>query len=57
MTQGLSKAARVFFRGNAAVHIVENFPLHGPVNGLQVFLNPWVVFNRPDQGFYAIGWM
>jgi hypothetical protein len=57
MTQGFSEAARVFLRGDAAVHVVENFPLHGPINGLQVFLNPWVVFNCPSQGFYEAGWM
>lgn len=53
MTQGLPEAARVFVRGNPGVHVVENFPLHCPVNGLQVFFNPWVVFNRPSQGFCA----
>jgi hypothetical protein len=30
----LPEAARVFVRGNAAVHVVENFPLHCPVNSL-----------------------
>jgi hypothetical protein len=34
MTQGLPEAARVFIRGNAGVHVVENFPLHCPINGL-----------------------
>ena len=53
MTQGLPEAARVFVRGNAGIHVVENFPLHCPVNGLEVFFNPWVVFNRPSQDFYA----
>jgi hypothetical protein len=47
MTQGLPEAARFFFRGNPGVHVVENFPLHFPVNDLQVFFNPCVVFNRP----------
>jgi hypothetical protein len=31
MPQGFSKAVRVFGRGNAGVHIVENFPLHRPI--------------------------
>jgi hypothetical protein len=34
MAQGLPEAARVFLRGNAGVHVVDNFPLHCPVKGL-----------------------
>ena len=56
MTQGLPEAAGVFVGCNAGVHVVKNFPLHGAVNRLQVFLNPRVVFNRPDQGFRATDW-
>ena len=56
MTQRLAEASRVFLRGNASVHVFEDFFLHGPVNGLQVFLNPWVVLNCPDQGACVTGW-
>lgn len=56
MAQRLAEASRVFLRGNAGVHVVEDFPLHGPVNGLQVFLHPWVVLNCPDQGSCVTGW-
>jgi hypothetical protein len=40
VTQGLPEAVRVFVRGNPGIHEVENFPLHCPVKGLQVFFNP-----------------
>ena len=56
MAQGLPKAARVFVRGNAGIHVVENFPLRRPVNGFQVFFDPWVVVNPPSQGSYAADW-
>jgi hypothetical protein len=54
MAQSLTEAARVFVRSNAAVHVVEKFPLHRAVYALQVFFNPWVVFNCPSQGCCAI---
>ena len=53
MTQRLTEAARVFLRRNPGIHVVENFPLHSPVNRPQVLFNPRVVFNRPGQGYYA----
>lgn len=53
MTQGFSEAARVFIRGDASIHVVENFPLHCPVNGPEVLFDPRVVINRPGQGFCA----
>ena len=56
MTQGLPEAAGVFVGRNADVYVVKNFPLHGAVNHLQVFLNPRVVFNLPGQGFCATDW-
>jgi hypothetical protein len=45
MTQGLPEAARVFVCGNAGIHVVKNFSLDCPVNGLEVFFNPWVVLD------------
>ena len=55
MTQRFPEAERLFVGANASVHIVENVPLHCPVYSLQVFFNPWVVFNGPSQGFCATG--
>ena len=56
VTQRLSETVRVFLGGNARVDIVEDLSLHGPVDGLQVFFDSRVVFNRPGQVFFVTRW-
>jgi hypothetical protein len=40
VAQGLTKPTWVFLRGNAGIHVVENFRPHSAVNTLQVSFNP-----------------
>ena len=55
VAQRFTEAPRIVIRGDAVIHIVEYFLLNAPIQALQVFLNPRVIFNYPGQVFYAVG--
>jgi len=52
-----AEIARVRARGDTRIHIIEDFPLDGAVEFLEVLQGARIVFNAPGQVLSALaGW-
>ena len=56
-TQRFAKIPRVFGRGYAQIHIIEDFPLDLAVELLEILQSSRIVFNAPGQVVSGLaGW-